>query len=99
MYFLNRKNLLKVYVLIDSRLGIKNTDINTFDLISSMNISFAVILTKIDKCSKDFLKIQKKSMLTFLINYPEFCNNIFLVSSEKNEGILDIQKDIIALTR
>ena len=76
----------------------KNIDIDTLDMMLDNNISFTVILTKIDKCSKNFIKKQKESILSLLQNYHKIPNDIFISSCKNHEGIIDIQKDIFALT-
>ena len=97
-YLQKRNNLKKTYILIDCKIGIKDIDIDTFDIISDTNKSFTIILTKIDKCSDIFVKKQKESILSLLRNYPKFYKKIFAVSCKNNEGIIDIQKDIFTLT-
>ena len=97
-YLKKRKNLKKTYILIDCKVGVKNIDIDTFDMMLDNNISFTVILTKIDKCSKNFIKKQKESILSLLQNYHKIPNDIFISSCKNHEGIIDIQKDIFALT-
>ena len=99
LYLKKRHNLKKIYNLIDCKVGVKDIDIDTFDVISDSNKSFIIVLTKIDKCSKNFIYKQKESILSLLQNYPKLsCSNIFVSSSKSNEGIIDIQKDIFTLT-
>ena len=93
-----RTNQYGHYILIDCKVGVKNIDIDTFDMMLDNNISFTVILTKIDKCSKNFIKKQRGSILSLLQNYHKIQNDIFISSSKNHEGIIDIQKDIFALT-
>ena len=97
-YLKKRKNLKKTYILIDCKVGVKNIDIDTFDMMLENNIPFTVILTKIDKCSKNFIKKQRESILSLLQNYHKIQNDIFISSCKNHEGIIDIQKDIFALT-
>ncbi len=97
-YLKKRRNLKKTYILIDCKVGVKNIDIDTFDMMLDNNISFTVILTKIDKCSKNFIKKQRESILSLLQNYNKIPNDIFISSCKNHEGIIDIQKDIFALT-
>ena len=97
-YLAKRNNLQKIYILIDCNIGFKETDIDAFDLVSETNNIFAVILTKTDKCSKNFVVEQKKSISSLLENYPTTFSGIFATSSKNNEGIIDIQKDIYNLT-
>ena len=98
-YIAYRKNLSKVFVLVDCKVGIKNSDIDIFDLITSSNKNFSIALTKTDKCSIKFIQSQMASILTLMKNYKKNFKKIFASSSKKNIGILDIQKDIFNLSK
>ena len=98
-YITNRENLIKVFVLIDCKVGIKNSDIDIIDLITSSNKNFSIVLTKIDKCSADFTQKQNMSILSLMKNYNKNFIQIFSSSCNKNEGIIDIQKDIFNLSK
>ena len=95
-YLTNRKNLKEIFVLIDCKVGIKDSDIDT---ISGTNKKFSVILTKIDKCGIIFTNKQKESIESLLNNYKPGFNKIFSTSSSKNIGIIDIQKEIFNLSK
>ena len=97
-YIKNRKNLKKIYVVIDCRLGIKNTDIDQLDTIANTKNAFTIILSKIDKCSYEFIAKQKKSIFSLMENYPNHFSTIYTCSNKKNNGILDVQKDLFNLT-
>ena len=98
-YISNRENLIKVYVLIDCKVGIKSSDIDIIDLITSANIKFSIVLSKIDKCSPDFSQKQNLSILSLMKNYNNNFMQIFSISNNNNKGILDIQKDIFNLSK
>ena len=98
-YILNRSNLKEIFVLLDCKVGIKNTDIDTLDTICESNRKFSIIFTKIDKCSVNFVNTQKESILSLLKNYKSHFNQIFSSSSSKNIGIIDIQKEIFNLSK
>ena len=98
-YITNRENLAKVFVLIDCKVGIKSSDIDFFDLITSSNKNFSIVLTKTDKCSIKFIQSQMASILTLMKNYQKNFIKIYASSSKNNNGILDIQKDIFNLSK
>jgi GTP-binding protein len=98
-YISTRQNLLIVFVLIDSKVGIKDSDIDILDLINSSNKKIYIILTKTDKCAKNFVIDQKKSILTLMNNYNKNFVKILTSSSKRNEGIFDIQKEIFNLSK
>ena len=97
-YLINRENLLEIFVLIDCKVGIKDIDIDTLDIISETKKKFSIILTKIDKCAINFVKEQNESILSLLKNYKLNFNKMFSSSSKKNIGIIDIQKEIFNLS-
>ena len=98
-YISERPNLLLVFVLIDCKVGIKDSDIDILDLINSCNKDIYVVLTKVDKCAKNFVLEQKKSILSLMSNYKKNFKEIFISSSKKKEGILNIQKEIFNLSK
>ncbi len=97
-YIINQINLIHVYLLIDAKVGVKNTDIDMFDLLNESERNFSIIFTKIDKCSKSYLLEQEKSIHSLMRVYKNFFNKFFFTSAKKIEGIIDIQKDIYTLS-
>ena len=98
-YITNRKNLFKIFVLIDCKIGIKNFDIDIIDKICFAEKKFSIILTKIDKCAISFVEKQRVSIGSLIKNYGENFEEIFTSSSKKNKGILNIQKNIFNLSK
>ena len=98
-YISERPNLLLVFVLIDCKVGIKDSDIDILDLINSCNKDIYVVLTKVDKCAVSFVDKQKESLTSLLNNYESHFKTILSSSSSKNIGIVDIQKEIFKLTK
>mgnify|MGYP006096177843 CR=1 FL=1 len=98
-YLINRENLKQIFVLIDCKVGIKGSDIDILDIISESNKKFSLILTKIDKCALSFVNKQKDSLLSLLKNYKTNFKTVFISSSSKNIGIVDIQKEIFNLIK
>ena len=59
-YIEHREKLNHVFLLIDSKVGIKNSDIDMLDFLNNCSKEFSIVLTKIDKISlnhRDFQKI------------------------------------------
>ena len=98
-YIENQVKLIQAYVLIDARVGLKNSDIDMFDLLSESNRKFSIVFTKIDKCSKSYLEELENSMQSLMKSYNKHFNQLFFTSAKKFEGIIDIQKDIYALSK
>ena len=98
-YIQNRKGLDHVFLLIDSKVGIKNTDIDMMDFINNCSKNFSLVLTKIDKISSNQREFQKKSILSLMKNYKKTFQNIYLTETKKNNGIYEIQKTIYGLIK
>ncbi|MDM9619257.1 YihA family ribosome biogenesis GTP-binding protein [Rhizobium sp. AC44/96] len=93
-YLRGRATLKRVYVLIDSRHGIKKNDDEVLDLLDKAAVSYQVVLTKTDKIKPPAVvkllaetaeKIKKRPAA-----YPE----IIATSSEKSEGLDDLRAAI-----
>ena len=98
-YIENRDTLDHVFLLIDSKVGIKNSDIDMLDLLSDCSRKFSIILTKIDKVSKSYLDYQKKSILSLMKNYKDSFKNIYQSETKKNNGITEIQRSIYGISQ
>ena len=96
-YIEHRKELDHVFLLIDSKVGIKNSDIDMLDFLNNCSRNFSVILTKIDKISFNQADFQKNSILSLMKNYKKTFKDIYLSETKKNNGINEIQKTIYGL--
>ena len=89
-YLLNRKNLICLFVLIDSRHNLQAIDDDFMQWLAENQIPFSIIFTKTDKLSKNNLtknlKDFKKKMLENWSELP----NILLSSANKKEGLKEI---------
>ena len=89
-YLLNRKNLICLFVLIDSRHNLQEIDDDFMQWLAENQIPFSIIFTKTDKLSKNNLaknlKDFKKKMLENWSELP----NILLSSANKKEGLKEI---------
>nr|WP_152338646.1 ribosome biogenesis GTP-binding protein YihA/YsxC [Pseudorhizobium banfieldiae] len=93
-YLRGRATLKRVYVLIDSRHGIKKNDEEVLDLLDKAAVSYQIVLTKTDKIkeagvprliSETTEKIRKRPAA-----YPE----IIATSSEKGKGLDELRHTI-----
>ena len=98
-YIEKRKNLKKTYILIDTKVGIKQIDLIALDKIFETNRKFSIVLTKTDNCSKKLIINQKESIQSLINSYSKKLNTIIATSSKTNEGISDVQKDIYKLIK
>ena len=98
-YIEYRKSLDLVFLLIDAKVGIKNSDIDMMDYINNCSKKFSLVLTKIDKIPNNQREFQKKSILSIIKNYKKTFQNIYLSETKKNNGIYEIQKTIYGLLK
>ncbi|MBB3946587.1 GTP-binding protein [Rhizobium skierniewicense] len=94
-YLRGRATLKRVYLLIDSRHGIKANDENVLNILDKAAISYQVVLTKTDKIkdagvprliSETMEKIRKRPAA-----YPE----VLATSSEKSSGLDTLRAEIV----
>ena len=96
-YLINRQNLQRIFLLIDATKGLKNNDLEVIEIFSQNNVSFQIILTKIDKLN---LEEQEKSITEItkkLESFPSFCNKTIRTSSSKKYGITELQNEIVEI--
>ena len=98
-YIENRAILNHVFLLIDAKVGIKNSDIDMLDFLNNSLKKFSIVLTKIDKISSNQANFQKNSILSLMKNYKKTFQNIYLSETKKNSGINEIQKTIYGLAQ
>ena len=93
-YILERKNLLCLMVLLDSRLKPQKIDLEFMDWLGEHSISFVMVFTKMDKLSKkqfaDNIAHYKEEMGKHWDALPQ----CFYTSSEKKEGAKELLKFI-----
>ncbi|MDR0741467.1 MAG: ribosome biogenesis GTP-binding protein YihA/YsxC [Rickettsiales bacterium] len=86
-YLLNRRQLARLFILIDSRVGIKESDLDLVDFCDSNGIPYQVVLTKKDK------KIREKNQADISAdNHPAMMEKIITTSAEKKYGIEELRE-------
>ena len=93
-YLQGRPTLKRVYLLVDSRHGIKSSDEELMKELDTAAVSYQIILTKADKCKKRHLDqvVQKtyESLKKHLAAHPR----VILTSAEKGDGIEILRSEI-----
>jgi len=96
-YLRGRSTLARVFVLIDSRHGIKATDGPLLDLLDEAAVSYQIVLTKSDKIKPPALEKLEAQTLDILAKRPAAFPSIITTSSEKRSGINDLRNAIGSL--
>ncbi|MEM9331294.1 MAG: ribosome biogenesis GTP-binding protein YihA/YsxC [Pseudomonadota bacterium] len=96
-YLRGRSTLRRVFVLIDSRHGIKKNDEEVLDLLDTAAVSYQIVLTKIDKIKKSEISKVESATQQLIAKRAAAYPNIILTSSEKGEGIAHLRAAIAEL--
>ena len=96
-YFEIRKNIVSVFLLIDSRHGVKKIDEEALKILNTFNIKNTLVLTKIDKTKDAELNICMGRIKYLKKNLTSTSEKVFLTSSKKNLGIKEINNEIIRI--
>ena len=94
-YLRGRSTLKRVYVLIDSRHGLKKNDEDVLTLLDKAAVSYQVLLTKSDKIKPPALEKLIGETLTAIAKHPAAYPEILATSSEKSEGIEALRDEIV----
>ncbi|SFI31733.1 ribosome biogenesis GTP-binding protein YihA/YsxC [Aerobium aerolatum] len=95
-YLKGRVTLKRVYVLIDSRHGIKKNDEDVLALLDKAAVSYQIVLTKLDKIKAAGVPRLMAETAEKIKKRPAAFPQILATSSEKAEG-LDELRNAIAL--
>ena len=85
-YILNRKNLVNLFVLVDSRLAPQKIDVEFMQWCGESGIPFSIVFTKADKMKPNAVKKNVEDYQNHLYQFWEELPKMFLTSAEKKEG-------------
>lgn len=96
-YLRGRANLARVYVLIDARHGLKDTDSEVFDTLGTAAVSHQIVLTKADQvASKELEKRIAETKATLAKRAAAF-PDILATSAHTGSGIPELRAAIVRL--
>ncbi len=96
-YLRGRAPLKRVFMLIDSRHGVKEADIETMDLLDEVAMSYQVILTKTDKLSRhEEREAVIAETLKYLAKRAAAHPEVIATSSETGYGMSELREAILA---
>ena len=98
-YLRGRATLKRVYVLIDSRHGIKKNDDDVLSLLDKAAVSYQVVLTKTDKIKAGAVPHLLAETLEKIRKRPAAFPEIVATSSEKGEGLDELRAAILTAIR
>lgn len=96
-YLQGRVNLKRVFLLIDSRHGIKKVDKEIMEMLDKAAVNYQIILTKSDKISAVELAKTITETNKILKDHAAAHIDIIATSSEKGRGIDELRAEIARL--
>jgi GTP-binding protein len=95
-YLRGRQTLRTVFILVDGRHGLKESDEELMNMLDETAVSYRLIFTKCDKAKKAELKKYCDDILAKSKNHPAMYPEFYFTSSIKNQG-LDILRAAISV--
>lgn len=96
-YLQGRVNLKRVFVLIDSRHGIKKVDEEIMEMLDTAAVTYQVVLTKLDKIGPVALQEVVEQTKLMIKKHGAAYPKILVTSSEKKLGLEELQEEIFSL--
>ncbi len=96
-YLRGRVRLRRVFLLIDSRHGLKANDLEVMQLMDKSAVSYQVVLTKTDKIKAPELENILVRTRTVLAKHPAAFPQIITTSSRKALGLAQLRAEIAAI--
>lgn len=96
-YLAGRPTLRRVFVLIDTRHGVKTVDEEILTLLDRSAVTFQVVMTKADKVNTATREANIAQVQDALNRHPAAFPQIIVTSSEKGEGIETLRAVIATL--
>lgn len=96
-YLQGRVNLKRVFLLIDSRHGIKKADQEVMELLDKAAVTYQIVLTKTDKIgSGNLAKVQSETEAE-IAKHAAAYTKLLATSSEKKTGLEELRAEIASL--
>ena len=96
-YCKGRPTLARVFLLIDSRHGLKPTDHEIMDMLDEAAVSYQVVLTKADKIKPFELPDTEAAVTKGLSKHPAAFPQVIATSSETGAGIPELRAAIATI--
>jgi len=96
-YLRGRTTLARVFLLIDSRHGIKPTDKQVAEILDDAAVTYQVVLTKGDKIKPHELEKVTEETAAALAKYPAAFPEVIVTSAEKGVGIPELRATIAGI--
>lgn len=92
-----RSSLARVYVLIDSRHGLKDVDLDVLKTLDRSAVSYQVVLTKADQVKKAELEKTTEEVRAALRTHPAAFPELLVTSSRTGDGMAELRAAMVRL--
>ena len=96
-FLFGRASLRRVFLLIDSRHGLKDSDLDLMAMLDETAVTYQLILTKTDKLKKGQLDKVLTKTQTAIAKRPAAFPQIINTSSETKKGLDELKAEIATL--
>ncbi len=96
-YLQGRVNLKRVFLLIDSRHGIKKADLEVMELLDKAAVTYQIVLTKTDKIGSGNLTKVIQETEAEIAKHAAAYTKLLATSSEKKIGLEELRAEIASL--
>jgi GTP-binding protein len=86
-----RSNLARVYVLIDSRHGLKEVDADVLESLDKSAVSYQIVLTKADQVKPKELEARVADIAVALAKHPAAFPDILVTSARSGAGMAQLR--------
>ena len=93
-YLSSREALHRLVLLIDSKVGLKDIDIDFLEWVEACGVNCSIALTKSDKLSESKLRSMVSSVQDQVSNFCLVLNPIMVVSAKSGNGIKELACEI-----
>ena len=97
-YLRGRRELARVFLLIDARHGIKVNDQETMKLLDEAAVSYQAVLTKSDKLKASELEAVVEKVSTDLAKHPAAYPDVIVTSSRFGTGLPELRAAVASIT-
>jgi GTP-binding protein len=96
-YLRGRRNLARVYVLVDARHGLKSADADVLDLLDEAAVSYEIVLTKSDEVKIDELAATVAKVAAAVRARPAAYPDVLATSTRSGAGIGELRAAVARL--
>jgi GTP-binding protein len=97
-YLKGRPSLRRLCLLIDSRLGLKDSDRSTMSELDKAALSYQVVLTKADKAEPAELRERVRAIEAEIARHAAAHPTVIVTSSRAGEGVEELRASLAALS-